>query len=325
MTPPALGAQPRSCTRVVTLGAQPCSCTCIVVLGAQLLPCTRVVLLGPSPISAHAALPLGPTPSLHTSRCSDRRSCSAVSGCWCRQMLRGVQDVHTPSPTESLTSPAPRHGPLQPVGRPHRGLRFSPDLASAFTNRPLGRQQGLHPSIRSGSLPPSVWSAFRSVQTWGLAGAPTVQSCPDPSRSRSGAEATRGDVRLWDLGSGCPAGLLFNLGCQELGIMTSWNSGLVLAPAGTQMGPIPNCSWSLSDTHTHTHTHSTDARTHSSCLPSTAPEQSATLDPTHQDSGPDGAPAPYSGPHPVHMASPTSPRNLPAVPSGSHLSASGTD
>ena len=241
-------------------------------------------------------------------------------GRWCRQMPRGVRDVHTPSPTESLTSPAPRHGPLQPVGRPHRGLRFSPDLASAFTNRPLGRQQGLHPSSRSGSLPPCGRHSAQSR--------PGVSQGPPPSSpvlthrgAGQGQKPPAGTSGSGTLGPGCPAGLLFNLGCQELGIMTSWNSGLVLAPAGTQMGPIPNCWWSLS----HTHTHTEHRCTHTLQLPSEhSTEQSATLDPTHRDSGPAGPP-PHLGRTPRAHGLPHLPRKLPAVPTGSHLSASGTD
>lgn len=83
-------------------------------------------------------------------------------------------------------------------------------------------------------------------------------------------------------------------------------------------GPHSPPPWSLSDIHRHTHilTHGTDAHTHSSCLPSTAPEQSATLDPTYQDSGPDG------GPLASHTRSPRPcARGLPphAVPSSSDL------
>lgn len=213
---------------------------------------------GPGPFLNRCCYTWGPAPSLHTRRCSDRRSCSAVSGRWCRQMPRGVRDVHTPSPTESLTSPAPRHGPLQPVGRPHRGLRFSPDLASAFTNRPLGRQQGLHPSSRSGSLPPCGRHSAQSR--------PGVSQGPPPSSpvlthrgAGQGQKPPAGTSGSGTLGPGCPAGLLFNLGCQELGIMTSWNSGLVLAPAEPRWAPFPTAGGLC---HTHTHTHRAQMHAH---------------------------------------------------------------
>ena len=180
---------------------------------------------------------------------------------------------------------------------------------------PWGGSRGcIHPAGVASSLPPSLPPCGRhSAQS-----RPGVSQGPPPSSpvlthrgAGQGQKPPAGTSGSGTLGPGCPAGLLFNLGCQELGIMTSWNSGLVLAPAGTQMGPIPNCWWSLSHTHTHTHTAQMHAHTP---LPSEhSTEQSATLDPTHWDSGPDGPP-PHLGPP-----------NLPAVPSGSHLSASGTD
>ena len=209
--------------------------------------------------------------------------------------------------------------PPPTCGTPHRGLGFSPDMASAFTNRPLGRQRGLYPSSRSGSLPHFVQSALQS-QTWGLAGAPAIQSCPDPLWSRSGAEATRWDVRLWDLGLRLPSWAAPYSGLPRAGDNDLGELGSSPSTSRNPEGPHSQLLVvSVTHTHVHTHTHSTDTRTHSSCLPSTAPEQSATLDPTYRDSGPDGAPRPHLGPTPLCTQPPPHHHHLPAIPSGSHL------
>ena len=196
----------------------------------------------PAPFLHMSCFSWGPAPSLHTCLSSERMLAQTDAA-------GRVEHPHSITHRESAISHLP-HGPLQAAGRPHRALGFSPDLASAITNRPLGRQRRLHPSIQvvAPSLPPR--------------GRHSTQACPDPSWSQSGAEATRWTGRLWDLGPRLPSWADLNLGCQELGTVASWNSGLVLAPAGTQMGPIPNRSWSPSDTHRHTCTHTHTAQMH---------------------------------------------------------------
>lgn len=262
---------------------------------------------GPAPSLHMSCYSWGPAPSLHTCLSSERMLAQTdASG--------HVEHPHSITHRESAIPHLP-HGPLQPAGRPHRGLGFSPDLASAITNRPLGRQRGLHPSIRvvAPSLPPR--------------GRHSTQACPDPSWSQADAEATRWAGRLWDLGPRLPSWTDLNLGCQELGTVASWNSGQSWHQQEPRRAPFP-ATCGLRQTHTDTHvhipTHGTDARTHSRCLPSTAPEQSATLDPTHQDSGPDGGPLAS----PTRSPSPCA-RGLPPTPCCSFqlppLSAPGTD
>lgn len=143
--------------------------------------------------------------------------------------------------------------PPPTCGTPHRGLGFSPDMASAFTNRPLGRQRGLYPSSRSGSLPHFVQSALQS-QTWGLAGAPAIQSCPDPLWSRSGAEATRWDVRLWDLGLRLPSWAAPYSGLPRAGDNDLGELGSSPSTSRNPEGPHSQLLV-VSVTHTHTYTH----------------------------------------------------------------------
>lgn len=111
----------------------------------------------PAPFLHTSCYSWGPAPSLHT-RLSGERMLAQ------KDAAGRVEHPHSITHRESAIPHLP-HDPLQPAGRPHRGRGFSPDLASAITDRPLGRQRGLHPSIRvvAASLPPSVRSAFRSV------------------------------------------------------------------------------------------------------------------------------------------------------------------
>lgn len=264
VTTPALGAQPLSCTRVVTPGA-------------RLLPCTRV---------------------------------SAVSGCWLRKMPRGVWNIHTPSPTESPPSPTSRTTPSSLLGGHTEDLGLAQTWPLPSLTGPWGGSGGcIHPS--GWWLPPSLPPCGRhsaQSQTRGLAGVSAVQACPDPSWSQSGAEATRWAGRLWDLGPRLPSWAALNLGCQELGTMASWNSGLVLVPAGTQMGPIPHRR-GLCQTYTDTHTYSHTAQMHTHTPVAFQAQHRSSQQrwtPLTRTLAQMGAPSPPTlGPHAlVHVASP---------------------
>lgn len=208
----------------------------------------------------------------------------------------------------AILRPAARPPPT--CGTPHRGLGFSPDMASAFTNRPLGRQRGLYPSSRSGSLPHFVQSALQS-QTWGLAGAPAIQSCPDPLWSRSGAEATRWDVRLWDLGLRLPSWAAPYSGLPRAGDNDLGELGSSPSTSRNPEGPHSQLLV-VSVTHTHVHAHTPVAfrAQHQS-----SPQRWTPLTGTLAQMGP---PAPTLGPHPC-AHSPPHHHHLPAIPSGSHL------
>lgn len=222
----------------------------------------------------------------------------------------GVRDVHTPSPTESLPSSAPRHGPLQPVGRRTEDSGLARTWPLPSLTGPWGGSGGcIHPA---GVAPyPTSCSRHSNHRPGVLQGRPLFSPVLTHCGAGQGQKPPAGTSGSGTLGSGCPAGLLLTLGCQELGIMTSGNSGPVQAPAGTQKGPILSCSWSLSHTHTYTHTlqlpseHSTRAvRNAGPHLPGLWPRW--------------GPPPPPWAHTLVHTAPPHH-HHLPAIPSGSHL------
>nr|XP_020725076.1 uncharacterized protein LOC110122044 isoform X1 [Odocoileus virginianus texanus] len=153
VTPPALGAQPRSCTRVAALGAQLLPCTRVVTPGAQLLPYTLV---------------------------------SAVSGCWHRQMPRGVWNIHTESPP----SPTSRTAPSNLLGGRTEDLGLAqtwplPSLTGAWGGsggciHPPG--WWLPPSLRAVGIPLS----HRPRVSQGCPPSRPVQARPDPSGASQG-------------------------------------------------------------------------------------------------------------------------------------------
>ena len=197
---------------------------------------------GPAPSLHMSCYSWGPAPSLHTCLSTERMLAQTdASG--------RVEHPHSITHRESAIPHLP-HGPLQPAGRPHRGLGFSPDLASAITNRPLGRQRGLHPSIRvvAPSLPPR--------------GRHSTQACPDPSWSQADAEATRWAGRLWDLGPRLPSLADLNPGCQELGTVASWNSGQSWHQQEPRRAPSQPLVVSVRHTQTHMYTYPHMAQMH---------------------------------------------------------------
>lgn len=121
-----------------------------------------------------------------------------------------------------LPSSAPARAPSNLWESRTEDSGFSPDMASvpSLLTGPWGGSGGcIHPA----GVAPCTPSCSRiQSQTRVLQGAPAVQSWPDllvgACRGRS---HPLWDVRLWELGLRCSAGLLLTLGCQELGIMTS--------------------------------------------------------------------------------------------------------